>query len=160
MPTVFKPGKMVSKTKVCRCGNHFPLPINCLWPLYGRALKMGYNVLLEKWSPLLKRECRDIWETPENRKVVAVCHVLRFSLFYKTTYWTYAGGAIEGGSSSLPAYGTYWAYSHGTFYGVTGITAPLLPLLLAKSYPTSTLNGLTGQESQSATGFGVWKWFT
>src|SRR5688572_18232431 len=48
-----------------------------------QALKMGYDVLLEKPIAPTEKECRDILEmTKKTGRIVAVCHVLRYAPYF------------------------------------------------------------------------------
>jgi predicted dehydrogenase len=54
---------------------------------YGPAmggLKLGYDLLLEKPIAQSWRECNDILQlTQKNRRIVAICHVLRYSPYFR-----------------------------------------------------------------------------
>ena len=48
-----------------------------------KALKMGYDILLEKPIAPTEQECRDILELQKkNGNIVAVCHVLRYAPYF------------------------------------------------------------------------------
>src|SRR5688572_12983813 len=48
-----------------------------------QALKMGYDVLLEKPISPSEQECREILElTKKSGRIVAVCHVLRYAPYF------------------------------------------------------------------------------
>lgn len=50
-----------------------------------RALRMGYDVILEKPISMLQEECKGIKKVAdETGRNVTVCHVLRYAPFYKT----------------------------------------------------------------------------
>ena len=50
-----------------------------------RALRMGYDVILEKPISIKKEECEKMLNVAdETHKTVTVCHVLRYAPFYKT----------------------------------------------------------------------------
>ncbi|MBR3864489.1 MAG: Gfo/Idh/MocA family oxidoreductase [Clostridia bacterium] len=50
-----------------------------------RALRMGYDIILEKPISMVKAECEEIKKVAdETGQSVTVCHVLRYAPFYKT----------------------------------------------------------------------------
>lgn len=50
-----------------------------------QALKMGYDVLLEKPMANTEAECKQIAQAAaESGRVLSVCHVLRYTPFYST----------------------------------------------------------------------------
>ena len=48
-----------------------------------KALEMGYDILLEKPISPSEKECRDILQSAKrNKRIVAVCHVLRYAPYF------------------------------------------------------------------------------
>ncbi|TXJ27110.1 MAG: Gfo/Idh/MocA family oxidoreductase [Chitinophagaceae bacterium] len=126
------------------------------------ALKMGYNVLLEKPISPSEKECRDILElTKKTGKVVAVCHVLRYAPYFIKLRELMQSGAI-GEIISLqhmePIEHTHMAHSYvrGNWHNSAATT----PILLAKScHDLDIIKWMLGKESQSIQAFGDLKWF-
>lgn len=126
------------------------------------ALKMGYNVLLEKPISPSEKECRDILELAKKTgKVVAVCHVLRYAPYFIKLRELMQSGAI-GEIISLqhmePIEHTHMAHSYvrGNWHNSAATT----PILLAKScHDLDIIKWMLGKESQSIQAFGDLKWF-
>lgn len=126
------------------------------------ALKMGYNVLLEKPISPSEKECRNILElTKKTGKVVAVCHVLRYAPYFIKLRELMQSGAI-GEIISLqhmePIEHTHMAHSYvrGNWHNSAATT----PILLAKScHDLDIIKWMLGKESQSIQAFGDLKWF-
>lgn len=126
------------------------------------ALKMGYNVLLEKPISPSEKECRDILElTKKTGKVVAVCHVLRYAPYFIKLRELMQSGAI-GEIISIqhmePIEHTHMAHSYvrGNWHNSKTTT----PILLAKScHDLDIIKWMVGQESESIQAFGDLKWF-
>ncbi|OJW03189.1 MAG: oxidoreductase [Sphingobacteriales bacterium 44-61] len=126
------------------------------------ALKMGYNVLLEKPISPSEKECRDILElTKKTGKVVAVCHVLRYAPYFIKLRELMQSGAI-GEIISLqhmePIEHTHMAHSYvrGNWHN----SATTTPILLAKScHDLDIIKWMLGKESQSIQAFGDLRWF-
>lgn len=126
------------------------------------ALKMGYNVLLEKPISPSETECRDILElTKKSGKIVAVCHVLRYAPYFIKLRELMQSGAI-GEIISLqhmePIEHTHMAHSYvrGNWHN----SATTTPILLAKScHDLDIIKWMLGKESESIQAFGDLKWF-
>lgn len=126
------------------------------------ALKMGYDVLLEKPISPSEKECRDILElTKKTGRIVAVCHVLRYAPYFIKLRELMQSGAI-GDIISLqhlePIEHTHMAHSYvrGNWHNSKTTT----PILLAKScHDLDIIKWLLGRESQSIQAFGNLKWF-
>lgn len=126
------------------------------------ALKMGYNVLLEKPISPSEKECRDILElTKKTGKVVAVCHVLRYApYFIKLRELMQSGeiGEIISVQHMEPIEHTHMAHSYvrGNWHNSKTTT----PILLAKScHDLDIIKWMVGKESESIQAFGDLKWF-
>jgi len=126
------------------------------------ALKMGYNVLLEKPISPSEKECRDILElTKKTGKIVAVCHVLRYApYFIKLRELMQSGeiGEIISIQHMEPIEHTHMAHSYvrGNWHSSAATT----PILLAKScHDLDIIKWMLGKESQSIQAFGDLKWF-
>lgn len=126
------------------------------------ALKMGYNVLLEKPISPSEKECRDILElTKKTGLIVAVCHVLRYApYFIKLREMMQSGaiGEIISVQHMEPIEHTHMAHSYvrGNWHNSTTTT----PILLAKScHDLDIIKWMLGKESESIQAYGDLKWF-
>lgn len=126
------------------------------------ALKMGYNVLLEKPISPSEKECRDILElTKKTGKVVAVCHVLRYAPYFiklRELMQSDEIGEIISVQHMEPIEHTHMAHSYvrGNWHNSKTTT----PILLAKScHDLDIIKWMVGKESESVQAFGDLKWF-
>ncbi len=127
-----------------------------------QALKLGYDILLEKPIAPTEKECRDILElTRETGRIVAVCHVLRYAPYFVKLRELMQGGAI-GEIISLqhmePIEHTHMAHSYvrGNWHSSEKTT----PILLAKScHDLDIIKWLLGKESRQIQAFGGLRWF-
>jgi hypothetical protein len=126
------------------------------------ALKMGYNVLLEKPISPSEKECRDILElTKKTGKVVAVCHVLRYAPYFiklRELMQSGAIGEIISVQHMEPIEHTHMAHSYvrGNWHNSKTTT----PILLAKScHDLDIIKWMVGKESENIQAFGDLKWF-
>lgn len=126
------------------------------------ALKMGYDILLEKPISPSEQECRDILElTKKTGRVVAVCHVLRYAPYFIKMRELMQSGAI-GEIISLqhmePIEHTHMAHSYvrGNWHNSTTTT----PIILAKScHDLDIIKWMLNKESSGIQAFGDLKWF-
>jgi hypothetical protein len=127
-----------------------------------QALKMGYDVLLEKPISPSEQECRDILAlTQKTGRIVAVCHVLRYAPYFIKLRELMQNGSI-GEIISLqhfePIEHTHMAHSYvrGNWHNSKKTT----PILLAKScHDLDIIKWMLGKESQKIQAFGNLKWF-
>lgn len=127
-----------------------------------QALKMGYDVLLEKPIAPTEKECRDILElTRQTGRIVAVCHVLRYAPYFVKLKELIRSGAI-GEVISLqhlePIEHTHMAHSYvrGNWHSSAATT----PIILAKScHDLDIIRWLLDRESLQIQAFGGLKWF-
>jgi len=127
-----------------------------------QALKLGYDVLLEKPIAPTEKECRDILQlTRQTGRIVAVCHVLRYAPYFVKLKELLRSGSI-GEIISLqhlePIEHTHMAHSYvrGNWNSSTATT----PIILAKScHDLDIIRWLLGRESQQIQAFGGLKWF-
>lgn len=126
------------------------------------ALKMGYDILLEKPISPSEQECRDILElTKKTGRIVAVCHVLRYAPYFVKLRELMQSGAI-GEIISLqhmePIEHTHMAHSYvrGNWHNSQETT----PIILAKScHDLDIIKWMLGKESRKIQAFGNLKWF-
>ncbi len=127
------------------------------------ALRMGYDVLLEKPISPSEEECRDILELArETGRIVAVCHVLRYAPYFVRMRELIQSGEI-GEVVSIqhfePIEAVHMAHSYvrGNWHDSKATT----PIILAKSsHDLDILRWMIGRESRSIHAFGDLTWFT
>ena len=127
-----------------------------------KAMEMGYDVLLEKPMAQTAQECRDILEmTRETGRIVAVCHVLRYSPYFIKMKKLIQEGAI-GELISIqhiePIEHIHMSHSYvrGNWHNSKQTT----PIILAKScHDLDILRWMIGKNSQSIVAMGDVKWF-
>jgi len=126
------------------------------------ALKLGYDVLLEKPISPSEKECRDILElAKKNKRIVAVCHVLRYAPYFIKLRELMNSGAI-GEIISLqhmePVEHTHMSHSYvrGNWHNSKATT----PIILAKScHDLDILKWMVNKPAQRIQAFGDLKWF-
>ena len=126
------------------------------------ALKLGYDVLLEKPISPSEKECRDILElAKKNKRIVAVCHVLRYAPYFIKLRELMNSGAI-GEIISLqhmePIEHTHMSHSYvrGNWHNSKATT----PIILAKScHDLDILKWMINKPAQRIQAFGDLKWF-
>lgn len=126
------------------------------------ALKMGYDVLLEKPISPSEKECRDILALAKKTgRIVAVCHVLRYAPYFIKLRELIQSGAI-GELVSIqhlePIGYDHMAHSYvrGNWHNSNKTT----PIILAKScHDLDILRWMVGRPSKSIQAFGDVKWF-
>lgn len=126
------------------------------------ALKMGYDILLEKPISPSEEECRAILNlTRKTGRIVAVCHVLRYApYFVKLRELIQSGtiGEIISMQHMEPIEHTHMAHSYvrGNWRNSTTTT----PILLAKScHDLDIIKWMLGRDSKQVQAFGSLKWF-
>lgn len=126
------------------------------------ALKLGYDVLLEKPISPSERECRDILDLAEKTgRVVAVCHVLRYAPYFVKMRELMQSGAI-GEIISMqhmePIDHIHMSHSYvrGNWHNSKATT----PIILAKScHDLDIMRWMIGKPSRRIQAFGNLKWF-
>lgn len=127
-----------------------------------QALRLGYDILLEKPIAPTEQECRDILQlTKETGRIVAVCHVLRYAPYFVKLRELIRSGAI-GEIISVqhmePIEHTHMAHSYvrGNWHSSEKTT----PILLAKScHDLDIIKWLIGKQSKQIQAFGGLRWF-
>lgn len=126
------------------------------------ALKMGYDVLLEKPISPSEKECRDILEmTKKTGRIVAVCHVLRYAPYFIRLRELMQSNAIGEVMSiqHLEPIG-YDHMSHSYVRGNWHNSKESTPIILGKScHDLDILRWMIGKPSKSIQAFGDLKWF-
>jgi predicted dehydrogenase len=127
-----------------------------------QAMQMGYNVLLEKPMAQTAQECRDILAmTRKTGRIVAVCHVLRYSPYFIKMKKLIGDGAI-GELISVQHFEPieHIHMSHSYVRGNWHDSKKTTPIILAKScHDLDILRWMIGKESKSIMAMGGLKWF-
>jgi predicted dehydrogenase len=127
-----------------------------------QALKMGYDVLLEKPISPSEKECRDILQlAKKNGRIVAVCHVLRYAPYFVKLRELMNSGAIGEVISMqhLEPIG-HVHMSHSYVRGNWHNSKQTTPIILAKScHDLDILKWMINKPSQKIQAFGDLKWF-
>ena len=127
-----------------------------------KALAMGYDILLEKPIAPTEKECRKILAlAKQTNRVVAVCHVLRYSPYFIKLRELMQNGSI-GELISIqhmePIQHIHMSHSYvrGNWHNSKETT----PIILAKScHDLDILRWLVGSSCDKISAFGDLKWF-
>jgi predicted dehydrogenase len=127
-----------------------------------KALKMGYDILLEKPIAPTEQECRDILELArKTNRIVAVCHVLRYAPYFEKLRSLIQDGAI-GQLISLqhfePIQHVHMSHSYvrGNWHNSKATT----PIILAKScHDLDIIRWLVDSPCEELNAFGDLAWF-
>ncbi|MEZ5382776.1 MAG: Gfo/Idh/MocA family oxidoreductase [Microthrixaceae bacterium] len=114
------------------------------------ALRAGYHVLLEKPMALDEADARAIVKAAEEAdRVVAVCHVFRYSHVFAALHRVVASGELgDVVSIQLAENVAYWHYAHSYVRGHTRNSA--VPWLLQKScHDMDLLAWLAGSQAET-----------
>ncbi len=127
-----------------------------------KALEMGYDILLEKPISPSEKECRDILNLAKKTgRIVAVCHVLRYSpYFVKLKEIMNSGvlGEIISIQHLEPIEHIHMSHSYvrGNWHNSKLTT----PIILAKScHDLDIIRWMLGKPCKSIQAFGNLKWF-
>ena len=128
-----------------------------------KAMELGYHILLEKPMSNSEDECRRIAEAADRTgRVLAVCHVLRYTPFYMTLKGLIDRGEIGQVTAvnQIENVG-YWHQAHSFVRGNWRNTAETSPMLLQKScHDMDILLWLVGGDCQRVQSFGSLRHFT
>jgi len=138
------------------------MPDNLHYKPCMKAMEMGYDVLLEKPMTQTEQECRDILAmTRKTGRIVAVCHVLRYSPYFIKMKELIRSGAI-GDLISIqhmePIQHIHMSHSYvrGNWHDSKKTT----PIILAKScHDLDILRWMVGCNCKSIIAIGDLKWF-
>ncbi|WP_369752845.1 Gfo/Idh/MocA family protein [Flavobacterium sp. WC2409] len=127
-----------------------------------KALSMGYDILLEKPIAPTEKECRKILAlAKKTNRIVAVCHVLRYSPYFIKVRELIQKGSI-GELISIqhlePIQHIHMSHSYvrGNWHNSKETT----PIILAKScHDLDILRWLVSSSCEKITAFGDLKWF-
>jgi len=126
------------------------------------ALRLGYDVLLEKPISPSEAECREILDlTRETGRIVAVCHVLRYAPYFVKLRELMLSGAI-GQVISVQHFEPieHVHMAHSFVRGNWHDSRATAPIILAKSsHDLDMLRWLVDRPSRSIHAFGDLSWF-
>ncbi len=127
-----------------------------------KALKMGYDVLLEKPIAPTEKECRDILAlTKKTGRIVAVCYVLRYAPYYVKMKELLSKGAI-GEIISVQHFEPieHLHMAHSFVRGNWHNSKESTPIIMAKScHDLDILRWLINKPSKQIAAMGDLKWF-
>ena len=126
------------------------------------ALQKGYDVLLEKPISPSEKECRHILElAQQNKKIVAVCHVLRYApYFIKLKNLIQSGNLGEVVSMQHFEPIEHIHMSHSFVRGNWHNSKTSNPIILAKScHDLDIIKWLLGKPCRKIQAFGSLSWF-
>ncbi|MCB0707044.1 MAG: Gfo/Idh/MocA family oxidoreductase [Saprospiraceae bacterium] len=126
------------------------------------ALKMGYDVLLEKPISPSEQECRDILAlATEKKRIVAVCHVLRYAPYFiklRELIQTGMLGEVVSMQHFEPI--NHIHMSHSYVRGNWHNSAKGTPIILAKScHDLDIVKWMLGKSCTHIQAFGSLSWF-
>lgn len=127
-----------------------------------RAIELGYSILLEKpISPSLA-ECLDLQRRAEEKGTfIMVCHVMRYTKFYRKIKQLLDAGAIGDVVHITHTENVgYWHYAHSYVRGNWHKTADASPMILAKCcHDMDILSWLLGSRCKTVSSFGDLRYF-
>lgn len=127
-----------------------------------QALKMGYDILLEKPISPSEKECREILRlAKQTGRIVAVCHVLRYApYFIKLRELMHSGAIGEVISIQHLEPIAYEHMAHSYVRGNWHNSKATTPIILAKScHDLDILKWMLDKPSKKIQAFGDLKWF-
>lgn len=127
-----------------------------------RALEMGYDVLLEKPAAPTEAECRQILAAAQaSGRIVGVCHVLRYTPYFRELKALIDGGMIGQVISVQHMEPIEHVHmSHSYVRGHWRKSEDTTPIILAKScHDTDILRWLVGAPAAEVHCYGNLKWF-
>jgi predicted dehydrogenase len=121
------------------------------------AMQLGYDILLEKPASTTVQECNEIAQAAKryNRRV-AVCHVLRYTVFYQLLKFYIDSGRIgEAVSVNHSENVGWWHQAHSFVRGNWRNSEESCPMILAKScHDMDILRWLIGKKCLRVSSFG------
>ena len=120
-------------------------------------MNRGYNLLLEKPMAPTEEECRAIIESARvNNRIVAVCHVLRYTEYFRRLREVVRSGAL-GTIATVRHFEQveFWHQAHSYVRGNWANSKTSAPMILAKScHDMDMLLFLLGRRCTSVSSFG------
>ncbi len=126
------------------------------------AMRLGYDILLEKPAAVTIEDCLDIAATArECGSKVAVCHVLRYTMFYQLIkYYIDSGKIGDLVSINHTENVAWWHQAQGFVRGHWRNSEDSCPMILAKScHDMDILRWLVGKPCLRVSSFGSLKHF-
>lgn len=127
-----------------------------------QAIDLGYDILLEKpISPSLA-ECLDLQRRAEEKGTrIMVCHVMRYTKFYRKIKELLDSGVIGEVAHVVHAENVgYWHYAHSYVRGNWHKTADSSPMILAKCcHDMDILSWLLNSRCKTISSFGDLRYF-
>lgn len=127
-----------------------------------RAIELGYNILLEKPIALKEKDILDILHASEKKGVkVSVCHVLRYTPFYRKIKEIIDSGAIGRIMNINQTENVgYYHYAHSFVRGNWHNSKETCPMILAKCcHDFDLILWLSGKSCKSLSSFGELTYF-
>lgn len=127
------------------------------------AVRQGYKILLEKPVSPDIRECLALQKLAEKYHTeIMVCHVMRYTKFYRTIKKLLEEGAIGEVVSIVHSENVaYWHYAHSYVRGNWHRKEDSSPMILAKCcHDMDILSWLVGSRCKSISSYGDLKYFT
>lgn len=153
--SLLKQPRMADAAIICTLDNQHIEPVLA-------ALDKGYHVLLEKPMSNTEEECRIIAAAANKAgKILSVCHVLRYTPFYRTLKDLIdAGETGEVTTISQIENVAYWHYAHSFVRGNWRSCLETSPMILQKScHDMDILLWLMDRECKKAASFGSLRHF-
>ena len=128
-----------------------------------RAMKLGYDLLLEKPIAASVKQCREIQQTAhEYNRNVFVCHVLRYAPFFTNIKKQLARGKYgKVVTLSLTENVAYWHDAHSYVRGNWRNDNFATPMIIAKCcHDLDLISWFTGDDCESVTSYGSLDYFT
>jgi predicted dehydrogenase len=126
------------------------------------ALKLGYDLLLEKPIGVKLEEVKTIVETAEKLgRKVQICHVLRYTPFYSSIHQLITNGEIgKVVNISARENVSYWHYAHSFIRGNWHNREKASPMILAKCcHDLDLLYWFAGAKANSISSYGSLRHF-
>lgn len=125
---LFKKDKLADSVFICTLDHQHTEPTLL-------ALEKGYDVLLEKPMSISEKECKLIVaKSKETNRVLTVCHVLRYTPFYRKIKQLIDDGKVGDIVSIMQIENVaYWHHAHSFVRGNWSNTKTSAPMILAKS---------------------------
>ncbi len=153
--SMLKAGKLADVMFICT-------PDQCHYSEAMAALELGYHLLLEKPISPTEKECQDIEKLANERGLhVAVCHVLRYTVFYQKLKELIESGAVgEVVNIQANEQVGYWHQAHSFVRGNWRNAALSTPMILQKCcHDMDILLWLAGKPCKRVSSFGSLRHF-
>ena len=138
------------------------MPDNLHYPSAMEALPLGYDLLLEKAIAQSWQECKDILDlTKKYNKIVAICHVLRYTPYFRKMKEVVESGRLGDVVSVQHLEPVEHIHmSHSFVRGNWGNSKESTPMILSKScHDTDILRWVIGKPCRKVSSFGSLKHF-